>query len=92
MDLAVADALGPRGRARPLALVSDGGDTYRELTVRERSRRLPERLEALGWDTDTLWAIDVFADPESVADRLADRLGLPLEDPEDEDDTADDDR
>ena len=85
MDLAVADARGPRGRARPLALVSDGGEAYRELSVRERSRRLPERLEALGWDTDTLWAIDVFADPESVADRLADRLGLPLEDPEDVD-------
>lgn len=91
MDLAVADALGPRGRARPLALVSDGGDAYRELSVRERSRRLPERLESLGWDTDTLWAIDVFADPESVADRLAGRLGLPLEDPEDDDGDGDDD-
>ena len=90
MDLAAADAAGERGRVRPLALVSDGGDAYREQSVRERSRRLPERLEARGWDTDTLWAIDVFADPESVAARLVGRLGLPLEEvDEDGEDDAD---
>ena len=68
--------------------MSDGGLTYRSMTVRERSRRLPEQLEARGWDTDTLWAIDVFADPESLADRLAERLGLdePVEESEDETD------
>ncbi|WP_343282032.1 DUF4011 domain-containing protein [Micrococcus sp. 2A] len=85
MDLAAA---GRGGAVRPLALVSDGGLTYRSMTVRERSRRLPEQLEARGWDTDTLWAIDVFADPESLADRLAERLGLdePVEESEDETD------
>ncbi|MDY6055815.1 hypothetical protein [Micrococcus sp.] len=88
MDLAAADARGPRGRSRPLALLGDGGDAYRAMSVRERSRRLPERLEERGWDPVTLWAIDVFADPEAVADRLAERLGLPLEEPDEDDDAA----
>ena len=41
-----------------------------------------------GWEPRTLWAIDVFADPESVARELADRLGV---EPADETDETDDD-
>ena len=87
MDLAVLD---PRAdeAPRPLALAGDGGEVYRALTVRQRSRTLPEGLEARGWEPRTLWAIDVFADPESVARGLADRLGV---EPADETDEADDD-
>ena len=87
MDLAVLD---PRAdeAPRPLALAGDGGEVYRALTVRQRSRTLPEGLEARGWEPRTLWAIDVFADPESVARELADRLGV---EPADETDETDDD-
>lgn len=73
MDMAVWD---PQGESAPLALASDGADTYTALTVRERSRLLPEALEARGWDPVTQWTIDVFADPEALADRYADRLGV----------------
>ena len=87
MDRAVLD---PRAdeAPRPLALAGDGGEVYRALTVRQRSRTLPEGLEARGWEPRTLWAIDVFADPESVARELADRLGV---EPADETDETDDD-
>lgn len=61
---------------------------YRALTVRQRSRTLPEGLEARRWEPRTLWAIDVFSDSESVARGLADRLGV---EPADETDEADDD-
>jgi hypothetical protein len=73
MDMAVWD---PQGDAAPLAVASDGADTYTALSVRERSRLLPEALEARGWDPVTQWTIDVFADPEALADRFADRLGV----------------
>lgn len=94
MDLAVVDPHpedeDEDGDApRPLALAGDGGDVYRALTVRERTRTLPERLEARGWDPRTLWAIEVFADPESVAQELADRLGVRPADESERD--ADDD-
>ncbi|MFD6283954.1 hypothetical protein ACFWD3_08830, partial [Micrococcus luteus] len=89
MDLAVLDPRADRDEApRPLALAGDGGEVYRALTVRQRSRTLPEGLEARGWEPRTLWAIDVFADPESVARELADRLGV---EPTDETDESDDD-
>lgn len=92
MDLAVAGRAGADDDARPLALLSDGGAAYRSMTVRARSRRLPEQLQARGWDTDTLWAIDVFADPDSLAERLAARLGLDRIIDEDTDDDGADDR
>ena len=89
MDLAVLDPRADQDEApRPLALAGDGGEVYRALTVRQRSRTLPEGLEARGWEPRTLWAIDVFADPESVARELADRLGV---EPADETDETDDD-
>lgn len=73
MDLAV---WGPGTDSAPLAVASDGADTYTGLSVRERSRLLPEALQARGWDPVTQWTIDVFADPEAVADRYAERLGV----------------
>ncbi|STY68572.1 DUF4011 domain-containing protein [Micrococcus luteus] len=89
MDLAVLDPRADQDEApRPLALAGDGGEVYRALTVRQRSRTLPEGLEARGWEPRTLWSIDVFADPESVARELADRLGV---EPADETDETDDD-
>jgi hypothetical protein len=64
------------GAAVPLAVVYDGTQGYRELTVRERSRLRPQLFESLGWRYVPLWTIDVFADPDRVAEDLAGFLGL----------------
>jgi hypothetical protein len=60
----------------PVAVESDGTNRYRELSVRERSRQRPELLERMGWRYFTLWTIEVFTDPGSCADMIADLLGL----------------
>ncbi|MDQ0094587.1 hypothetical protein J2T21_002480 [Paeniglutamicibacter psychrophenolicus] len=64
------------GTAAPLAVVYDGTQGYRELSVRERSRLRPQLFEALGWRYVPLWTIDVFSDPDRVANMLAGFLGL----------------
>lgn len=64
------------GTAAPLAVVYDGTQGYRELSVRERSRLRPQLFEALGWRYVPLWTIDVFSDPDKVANELAGFLGL----------------
>lgn len=60
----------------PVALSTDGTHAYASLSVRERSRLRPERLERTGWNHVSLWTVDVFADPQSVADRILGYLGL----------------
>ncbi|MDO5743528.1 MAG: DNA helicase [Micrococcaceae bacterium] len=70
------------GTAVPLAVVYDGTQGYKELSVRERSRLRPQLFEALGWRYVPLWTIDVFSDPDQVANMLAGFLGLePASDP-----------
>lgn len=64
------------GTAAPLAVVYDGTQNYRKLSVRERSRLRPQLFESLGWRYVPLWTIDVFSDPGKVANTLADYLGL----------------
>ncbi|MFL4477673.1 DNA helicase [Paeniglutamicibacter sp. ORCA_105] len=64
------------GAAVPLAVVYDGTQGYRELSVRERSRLRPQLFEALGWRYVPLWTIDVFSDPDKVANELAGFLAL----------------
>ncbi len=64
------------GTAVPLAVVYDGTQGYKELSVRERSRLRPQLFEALGWRYVPLWTIDVFSDPDRVANMLAGFLGL----------------
>lgn len=76
LDLAAQIADTSHGADLPLAVVSDGTDAYRRMTVRERSRLRPQLLEALGWRYIPLWTIDVFSDPASVADKMARYLGL----------------
>ncbi|GAA4376815.1 DUF4011 domain-containing protein [Paeniglutamicibacter cryotolerans] len=77
LDIAahVVDVKGTGGAA-PLAVVYDGTDAYRQLTVRERSRLRPQLFERLGWRYAPLWTIDVFSDPGTVAETLAGYLGL----------------
>ncbi|WP_428985677.1 DUF4011 domain-containing protein [Sinomonas terricola] len=60
----------------PVAVESDGTRRYRELSVRERTRQRPELLERMGWRYLTLWTIEVFTDPASCADMVAEALGL----------------
>lgn len=60
----------------PLAVVSDGTEAYRQLTVRQRSRLRPQLLEQLGWRYVPLWTIDVFSDPGRITDALAEYLNL----------------
>lgn len=60
----------------PVAVESDGTERYRRLSVRERTRQHPERLERLGWKHFTLWTIEVFTDPSSCAEMIATELGL----------------
>lgn len=67
----------------PVAVISDGTAAYRELSVRERSRLRPERLERTGWNVVPAWTSDVFADPQSVAARITTCLGLGAEEEDD---------
>lgn len=60
----------------PVGLISDGTRDYAALSVRERSRLRPERMESTGWNPAPVWAVDVFADPQRVADRILGLLGL----------------
>lgn len=76
LDLAAQAADTSEGAEPPLAVVSDGTDSYRQMTVRERSRLRPQRLEAMGWRYIPLWTIDVFSDPASIATKMARLLGL----------------
>ncbi|OMH35006.1 DEAD/DEAH box helicase [Tersicoccus sp. Bi-70] len=55
----------------PTAMITDGSDRYCAYTVRERSRLRPALLERSGWTYLTLWTIEVFSDPEGLADRVA---------------------
>lgn len=76
LDLA-AQAPGADGKGHPpLAVVSDGTEAYRNMTVRARSRLRPQLLESMGWRYVPLWTIDVFSDPASIAETLADHIGL----------------
>ncbi|QRZ62140.1 DNA helicase [Rothia sp. ZJ932] len=60
----------------PLAVSSDGADSWADLSVRERTRLLPERLARTGWNYLTLWTIEVFSDPEAVVERMSTYLGM----------------
>lgn len=71
-----ADGNGGAAMQLPVALSTDGTTQYASLSVRERSRLRPERLERTGWNHVSLWTVDVFADPQSVADRILGYLGL----------------
>ena len=75
-------------RGAPLALTSDGSDWYAQLPVRERTRTRVEQLHARGWQTATMWTIDVFADPETLADRYAATLRLDEPDEEELDESG----
>ncbi|MGO2532077.1 DNA helicase [Arthrobacter rhombi] len=76
LDLAAQAADTSEGAELPLAVVSDGTEEYRNMTVRERSRLRPQLLETMGWRYIPLWTIDVFSDPASIASTMARYLGL----------------
>ena len=61
----------------PVALQSDGSDRSRALSVRERSRLIPQHLERAGWNYVSLWSVEVFTDPQTVAGLVQRYLGLP---------------
>lgn len=60
----------------PVALRSDGSDHSRALSVRERSRLIPQQLERAGWNYVSLWSVEVFTDPQTVAGLVQRYLGL----------------
>lgn len=60
----------------PLSVWSDGSDSYCALSVRERTRLIPERLARTGWNVMTLWTIEVFSNPQAVVDRMCLFLGI----------------
>lgn len=66
----------PRKVNLPLAAISDGSEEFATMSVRERSRLVPDRLAKTGWNYLTLWTIEVFSDPEAVADRMCLYLGI----------------
>ena len=86
----------PDGRERPggrplripVAGQSDGSPEAAALSVRERSRLRPQQLERSGWNYLTLWTIEVFTDPDTVADLIRRYLGLPAPAGTDEDPRA----
>lgn len=61
----------------PVAVLSDGSEAVAEMSVRERSRLRPQQLERSGWNCLTLWTIEVFTEPDAVADLIRRYLGLP---------------
>ncbi len=72
----------------PLAAVSDGSEEFAAMSVRERSRLVPDRLARTGWNYMTLWTIEVFSDPEAVVDRMCLFLGIEKNTKDDDDGTA----
>ncbi|MDO4918748.1 hypothetical protein [Kocuria sp.] len=60
----------------PVALRSDGSERSRALSVRERSRLIPQQLERAGWNYVSLWSVEVFTDPQTVAGLVLRYLGL----------------
>lgn len=60
----------------PVAIESDGSDRSRALSVRERSRLIPQQLERAGWNYVSLWSVEVFTDPQTVASLVQRYLGL----------------
>jgi very-short-patch-repair endonuclease len=60
-----------------VAVESDGSPSASALSVRERSRLRPQQLERTGWNYLTLWTIEVFSDPDTVAELIRRYLGLP---------------
>lgn len=74
VDLAVFPPEG--SQAVPVAVVSDGSDTYASASVRSRSRIIPTELARRGWNPTQVWTIDVFSDPAAVARQIAGELGL----------------
>lgn len=61
---------------RPIAVAYDGSPRHHQASVRSRTRTIPAQLQRLGWQNETLWAIDVFTDPISITDSFADKLQL----------------
>lgn len=61
----------------PVAVESDGSAAAATMSVRERSRLRPQNLERAGWNYLTLWTIEVFTDPDTVAELIRRYLGLP---------------
>ncbi|WP_144791474.1 hypothetical protein [Kocuria palustris] len=79
-SLSAGAVVAPRSDDRPVripvAVVSDGTDAVARMSVRERSRLRPQQLERSGWNHLTLWTIEVFTQPDAVADLIARYLGL----------------
>lgn len=67
----------------PVAMRSDGSPRSRALSVRERSRLVPQHLERAGWNYVSLWSVEVFTDPQTVAALVQRYLGLADEPPAD---------
>ena len=44
--------------------------------MRERSRLIPQQLERAGWNYVSLWSVEVFTDPQTVASLVQRYLGL----------------
>lgn len=63
----------------PVAVESDGSAHSASMSVRERVRLRPQSLERAGWNYLTLWTIEVFTDPDTVAELIRRYLGLPTE-------------
>lgn len=61
----------------PVAVESDGSEHSARMSVRERARLRPQSLERAGWNYLTLWTIEVFTDPDTVAELIRRYLGLP---------------
>ena len=73
---AVAGGEGEEPLRIPVAMESDGSEAQRGLSVRERSRLVPQHLERAGWNHVSLWSVEVFTDPQTVASLVCRYLGL----------------
>ena len=67
---------------RAIAIDLDAVDTEEAPTLREQLRLRPELLKRLGWYYLRVHAFELFANPESVARRIAVALEVPLPDAE----------
>lgn len=62
-----------------VAVVSDDAAYAAEPSMRRRERYLPERLRQAHWDVLTVYSTEVFADPQSQAKLVVERVEAALE-------------
>ena len=76
--------------AHGVCVAVDTDQQLLEMSIREGLRLRPQALTRLGWHYLRVHSFELFADPESVADRIARMAGIGVEVPVVDDQAVDD--